>query len=363
MVRRHPLGDGIEPVGPGLQQHQHLVVVLDLALPHVHAADRHRLGTCDQAGVDQSSGDRVGLVDRATGDLDLDVFAHAPRFAQGGVGGTQALRVPRWTGDPIAHVHAPGTPMTAIAAASDLVAVPRDGRRFSATRAVRLGDVGPQGLVRLDAVARYLQDVANDDALDADLPNAFGWVVRRTLVRVGQLPRLGEQLCATTFCSGTGRSWAERRTSFAGDAGGALEAVSLWVQVDPSSGRPTALGDGFTAIYGAAAGGRRVSARLGLPAPPPADADGVSTAIWWVRQVDLDVLGHVNNAVAWAVLHELLGESLAATPGVGEVEHLAPIGPPDSPLELRWQTEDSGATTAWLMAEGSVRMATRWRPA
>lgn len=249
-----------------------------------------------------------------------------------------------------------------VAAATELVGLPQQGRRFTAERPVRLGDVGPNGCLRLDAAARYLQDVANDDALDAELPNAFGWVVRRTLIEVEAMPRLGERVSATTFCSGFGRSWAERRTSFRGDAGGALEAVSLWVQVDPDSGRPAALGEAFSAIYGATAGERRVSARLGLPAPPPPDAPDVSSTSWTVRRVDLDVLGHVNNAVAWALLHELLGEAVTGA-GTGEVEHAAAIDPADSPLEFRWQTDADGTTTAWLLADGSVRTATRWRPA
>lgn len=252
--------------------------------------------------------------------------------------------------------------MTTVPAASELVTLPAHGRRFTADRRVRLGDVGPSGAARLDAIARYLQDVANDDALAADLPNAFGWVVRRTLIRVERMPRLGERVSATTFCSGTGRSWAERRTSFTGDAGGALEAVSLWVQVDPDTGRPAALGEAFSTIYGETAGSRRVSARLTLPAAPPLGTDGVSSADWAVRRVDLDVLGHVNNAVAWSVLHEVLGDAVTG-PGTGEVEHLAAIDPTDSPLDLRWHTDHSGSTAAWLIAADSVRVATRWRPA
>ncbi|MFM2113860.1 MAG: hypothetical protein RL643_818, partial [Actinomycetota bacterium] len=31
---------------------------------------------------------------------------------------------------------------------------------------MRLGDVTPKGRLRLDATARYLQDIATDDALD-----------------------------------------------------------------------------------------------------------------------------------------------------------------------------------------------------
>ena len=44
--------------------------------------------------------------------------------------------------------------------------LPESGRRFSVVRKVRLGDVTPKGRLRLDAVARYLQDIATDDSLD-----------------------------------------------------------------------------------------------------------------------------------------------------------------------------------------------------
>ena len=45
--------------------------------------------------------------------------------------------------------------------------LPSAGRTFTGERIVRLGDVSPAGRLRLDAVARYLQDIATDDAVDA----------------------------------------------------------------------------------------------------------------------------------------------------------------------------------------------------
>ncbi len=82
---------------------------------------------------------------------------------------------------------------------------------------MRLGDADPSGTLRLDAIARFLQDVANDDAVSGGLDDALGWVVRRTMIAVRDPAVLGERLSLTTFCSGTGRSWAERRTSVRGD--------------------------------------------------------------------------------------------------------------------------------------------------
>ena len=183
--------------------------------------------------------------------------------------------------------------------ATQLMPLPAGGRRFTGSRPVRLGDVDPTGRLRLDAVARYLQDVASDDAADAGLDT--GWVARRTMIEVRQPAVLGERVELTTFCSGTGRSWAERRTSLTGAAGASIEAVSLWVQIDATTGRPTALGDVFHMNYGEAAAGRHVSSRLVLPPP-----DGTSTRSWMVRAVDLDPYEHVNNASQWAILEEVL---------------------------------------------------------
>ena len=53
----------------------------------------------------------------------------------------------------------------------------------------------------------------------------------------------------------------------------------------------------------AAAGGRTVRARQTLPTRPP---DGAAVGQWPVRVTDFDVLGHVNNAIYWAMLEELL---------------------------------------------------------
>jgi acyl-ACP thioesterase len=239
--------------------------------------------------------------------------------------------------------------------AADLVPVPAGGRRYVGHRPVRLGDVDPDGSLRFDALARYLQDVAADDAADAGLDPATGWLVRRSLVVVEQPARLGERVELTTFCSGTGRSWAERRTSLRGDGGAAVEASSLWVQVSVASGRPATLDQHFHELYGTAAGGRRVSARLTLPGPPPA---AVSRP-WAVRRVDLDTFGHVNNAAHWALVEEALVPG-GGRRGRAEVEFHGPVDGGDE-LVLRTAAGEHGSVAAWLVAD-DVRVSVRWTP-
>jgi len=248
--------------------------------------------------------------------------------------------------------------------ATALLPLPASGRRFTAERTVRLGDVDPSGELRLDAVARYLQDVASDDAVDACLANALGWVVRRTMMQVARSASVGERVRLVTYCTGAGRSWAERRTSISGEHGAVVETVSLWVHVDVASGRPARLGDDFAAIYAESAGGRVVSSKLSLSGGP----SGSTVAVpWRFRRTDLDPFGHVNNAAHWTVLEEVLQSDGASRRGVAEIEFVAPAEA-DMPMHLvidRNGPPDPGATAArrmWTMADERVITALRWIP-
>ena len=198
------------------------------------------------------------------------------------------------------------------------------GRRFTGRRKVRLGDVTASGRLRLDALTRYTQDVSDDDTTDAGLAPEPAWVVRRTTVTVAQEARLGEELAFTTYCSALGRRWADRTLDIRGSEGALYQVVTLWICVDPISGRPCELTEQFLAIYGEAAQGRTVSARLINPklgaagsapgdAATPAEA-GRGSWPWPLRAVDFDTLGHVNNAAYWAVAEE----SLEAAPLAGD---------------------------------------------
>ncbi len=206
-----------------------------------------------------------------------------------------------------------------------MVAVPEVGRVYGGRQRVRLGDITPSGTVRLDAVARYLQDVANDDAYDSGIANPAEWVVRRTVIEVRQPAHLREDLELRTFCSGTGPCWAERRTSVQGSSGASIEAATLWVQVAAASGRPVRLDPHFVAVYGPSAAGRTVKARLRLTESVPLDA---ATLVFPLRFSDLDVLGHVNNAVYWSMVQECFaGDVERSAPFRVEVEHHHELGP------------------------------------
>ncbi|MGZ4272287.1 MAG: acyl-[acyl-carrier-protein] thioesterase [Solirubrobacteraceae bacterium] len=202
-------------------------------------------------------------------------------------------------------------------------------RAFSQSRQPGFADCAPSGRVRLDALACWLQDVAYADVEDAGLERAAVWVVRRTRIRVHRFPRFGERFMLTTFCSGIGRMWAERRTDIVSAAvnGAApvmpdVEAVSLWVHLDAEHWRPTPLTADEMQTYGGTPE-RKVSARLRHPGPESV-AGGVP---WTFRATECDIADHVNNAAYWQPLEEelLAGEDPERIDV--EIEYRAPAQP------------------------------------
>ncbi len=244
------------------------------------------------------------------------------------------------------------------APAVELLPRPADGRVFALDATVRLGDVDRNGRMRLDATARYMQDVATEDAAEAGLDRAFGWLVRRTSISTTRPARLGERITASTWCTGIGRSWAERRTEIVGDRGACIDAVSLWVQIDVRTEKPARIAADFLDAYAATAAGRTVSARLALPGPPA----GASIRSWQVRRTDLDPFGHVNNAATWAFLEEAAALDESTRTGRAELEYLLPIEVDERDLDLV-VAADHDSVGAWLVTDGAVRAAARWTAA
>lgn len=220
-------------------------------------------------------------------------------------------------------------------------------RRYTSSRRVRLGDVSPKGRLRLDAVARYLQDIAADDGHDAMGSEADPWVVRRTAIDVERFPVLREELTITTWASGAGARWAERRTSIEGARGGHVDAAALWVYVDLDSGRPKRLTDAFWEHYGESVGDRTVHARLTHRDEPAPDGD---VHPWQPRFSDFDVVGHVNNAVYWAIVEEHLDVQAPATV---EVEYRGGI---DRGQDVQVVAAPDGL---WITADGALAATAR----
>jgi acyl-ACP thioesterase len=231
-----------------------------------------------------------------------------------------------------------------------------ESRTFTGMRRVRLGDVDATGRFRLDALARYLQDVATDDVDDVDAAGSddHTWVLRRLAITVHRWPRFRDAIELVTWCSATAGSAAERCTTLTVNDDVVIESEALWAFVGPD-GRPARLGRDFLARYSPDTPRRRLSTRLRHDLAP---GDAMRTS-WPLRATDLDVLGHVNNAVHWAAVEQVL-QSDAATGDrelddgwAVELEYRAALEADDEPDLAVVRTADGFA--CWLECAGVTR--------
>jgi acyl-ACP thioesterase len=224
-----------------------------------------------------------------------------------------------------------------------LIDPPAGARLYEQTQRPMFSECAPSGRIRLDALARWLQDVAYSDMENAGVAHLGFWVLRRTRLIVSEFPRFAQSFRVRTFCSGTGMMWAQRRTIItavesdgadgAGRRAGAepvpsVQALALWVHLDPANHTPAAVTDEELEYFAGTAQGRTVSRRLRHPHPQ----DALPLTEWRLRLTDCDVADHINNTVYWRPLEDELltrereaGELVEAIDA--EIEYRTPAQP------------------------------------
>jgi len=233
---------------------------------------------------------------------------------------------------------------------------PTDARSFVSTRRVRLSDMDVAGRVRLDAVARFLQDAAIEDVEETGwgVPEHL-WVVRAIQVDIVAPLLRDRELEVVTWCSGVAAIAAGRRWSVTGDAGGRIEVDSVWIHLDPAQ-RPARIGD--FGPYAVSAAGRAVSTKLEFPAP----SDEAARSGWPLRSTDLDAHGHVNNAVHWQAVEDRLlrDPDAAAAAWRARLDYRDPIDLGDEVELASW--EDEGRSLLAFEVGGRVRAVAALQP-
>ena len=237
--------------------------------------------------------------------------------------------------------------------------IAQSGRMFSTSRKVRLGDVTPKGRVRLDAVARYLQDIATDDSLDGNYSEPHSWVVRRTQMWVTAFPTYLDEIALTTWCGALGSHWAERRTQIRCADEVAIETAALWVRVDFKTMKPVPLSKEMTELLSSATSGRKISSRLEIGRNlQDLVSNNATSQDWPIRFSDMDAVGHLNNAAYWEVLEEYLGaNSGQRAPLKATVEHHGAIDPGNK-VQIVTQNLDGRIILRHVLDDGEVAAVT-----
>jgi acyl-ACP thioesterase len=120
---------------------------------------------------------------------------------------------------------------------------------------------------------------------------------------------------------------------------------------------PCRLTQRFLDVYGEAAADRKVSSRLWLGDPPV----GAAAEPWALRAVDIDLVGHVNNAAYWAAVEEQIEPGTAFAHGLLGHPHRAvmeygPGIPAGARVELLVDETDDHLSV-WFTVDDGVQAA------
>lgn len=232
---------------------------------------------------------------------------------------------------------------------------------FETSRPIRTGDVDTENRLRLDGVARYLQDIGSDNLA------AFGfdetdplWIVRRTVIDVHRPPVWPDRIRLRRWCAAHSTRWSAMRVQLTGAAGALIETEGFWIDIGAETGMPTRISDRLLDNLARTTDEHRLRWKPWLPARLPDAEDWEDRdRTFHLRTTDIDPFNHVNNATYWHAVEECLADrqDLREPPYRAVVEHLSPIYARD---HVRIRTEDHDTSmTMWFLVEGEVRAVAR----
>ncbi len=230
-------------------------------------------------------------------------------------------------------------------------------RAFHGQWPVRLGDTDGDQRLRLDAVARYLQDIGYDHLKVVDEGDLHpGWIVRRTVIDVLRPIEFGDQVHLRRWPSALSNRWGTMRIQVHSELGGLIEAEMFLIHVDIEGGRPARMSERFMAPMLAATTEHRLRWRPALQAHTAVDAE---LHPFPLRVTDVDRYGHVNNAVHWEAMEEAFAwfAQVPASPYRVILEHAGPVRGQDEVMIRAWR--NAGALHVQLEVDGDARTLAR----
>ena len=248
--------------------------------------------------------------------------------------------------------------------ANPLPALPDGAPAFETGWPVRLADIDADQRLRLDSIARYLQDIGYEHlevAVEGDKHQ--GWVVRRTVTDVLRPIQFGERVHLRRWCSATSNRWCNMRVQITGSGGGLVETEAFLIHFGEESGLPTRMSEAFLAPMLENTTEHRLRWKAALTDPMPAAGDpDVSVTPFPLRFTDIDKLGHVNNAVHMHGIEEILAKHPDVTDGRyrAVIEYGKPLMGGDE-VSMRSRRNGS-ALDVWFAVDDDSRAVARISP-
>jgi acyl-CoA thioesterase FadM len=238
-------------------------------------------------------------------------------------------------------------------------------RLFEAEYRVRFDEAGADGVLRDSGYLRYMQDLAWRHSSAAGFDRAWYtdhgllWLVRSLELEVRQPVHSGDELLVATTVIGWRRVWARRRAEarLSGTANPVAVALIDWVLLD-HRGRPIAIPPEIHSQFSDGLA-RFQPVKVGLPE----DDRTTNNQRITVSGVDLDPMGHVNNARYVDYLAEAWAgnRQRPALPRSYSIEYVRPAEP-DALLTLTSGSDEGGRWARLSDDVGVELMRARGRP-
>jgi len=209
---------------------------------------------------------------------------------------------------------------------------------------LRAADSDRLGRLRLDGVARYIQDVGQDHLREMGYDDVHPlWIVRRTMVDMIGPIEFKDTLRLRRWCSGASNRWCEMRVRIEGRRGGLIESEAFWINFNRETQGPARIADDFMEALLRTTDVDRLRWKAYLKAGSRDDADEIRD--FPIRVSDIDLFDHVNNSVYWKVVEEFLEPhpELLDAPLRVTIEHDAPVAYGDR-LEILAHVYPPGST-------------------
>lgn len=239
-------------------------------------------------------------------------------------------------------------------------------QHFEVGYRVRTGDVDQEMRVRLDAVARYLQDIANDniEATEFHATDPF-WIVRRTIIDVIRPISWPATVTAQRWCGALSTRWTNMRVRVTAEhetnrfnpeprAEGLIETEAFWINVN-DQGMPSRLTDEAFEMLSSMTDEHRLRWKSMNPEKAPsADEVALPDRAHVLRSTDFDPFKHLNNAAYLEAVEDELQDhpDLVDVPHRAVIEYLRPIVP-GTALTVR-RVREPHRLLMWVLMDDAV---------
>lgn len=211
-----------------------------------------------------------------------------------------------------------------VEAVMPLAVLPQSGYVYQTGWRLATTDIDEQKRLRLDGVARYIQEVGAEHLADAKLADVHPhWIVLRTVIDVFEPIEIPSDITFRRWCAALSTRWCSMRVQLEGSAGGRIETEGFWICMNKDTLTPSRLSDDCIARFSGTTDNHRLKWRSWLADPI---LHGTKT-LFPLRRTDVDLFHHVNNTIYWHGVHEILSQvtELGDTPYRAVLEYRSPI--------------------------------------